>query len=68
MSTLGPKMVTLKPGAMTRTGSAAERERAREREGKADIIAAGNRARESEGQREAGSARDWESVTQIANK
>lgn len=31
VSTLGPKMVTLKPGAMTRTGSAAERESERER-------------------------------------
>lgn len=31
VSTLGPKMVTLKPGAMTRTGSAAERQRKSER-------------------------------------
>lgn len=44
VSTLGPKMVTLKPGATTRTGSA----RGEKEEG-ADIIASLNRDGEREG-------------------
>lgn len=44
VSTLGPKMVTLKPGATTRTGSA----RGEKEEG-ADIIGSLNRDGEREG-------------------